>query len=309
MSIIDTLKEKLRKIRSLTKSEKSEIKKVLTHKSTLNSKLWEKIFKANAINLNEKELIELAGKISYNANKDTLVANVPLKYLERPDNYSFGVNTIINKQDNTVTKIELGKLEYVDNVIDLAHEIQRLNPKTEIELERQPNGEYKIQSNKLPEELKLPENFYFNFKNGITNKHQSPTGIYIANDIDLKPLKEIKNNYDIFYELRRLNPTVPIGFGCPNFTDQPYDKKLYYQYGISVDQCELIMPDNIDMSKLNYPEGFYYNEKNGVTNKHNSKDITYKCLDVYKNKQHSTVNQDNTSNEQNISSSNTEKQM
>lgn len=35
--------------------------------------------------------------------------------------------------------------------------------------------------------LNLPEPFYFNEKNGITNKHKTPTGSYIA--VEVLPLR------------------------------------------------------------------------------------------------------------------------
>ena len=249
-----------------------------------NDKLWEKIFKANSINLSKKELLELAKKICYNARKDSIIANIPLKNLKRPENISFGVNKIINKLTNTITKVELGQLQEINNVIDLAHEVQRLNPKTEIELLKNPYTlEYKIQSNTLPEELNLPDKFYYNLKNGITNKHN--VSMYMAEDVELKPLDEITNNYDIYYEIRRLNPDLNIQFGNFNMCDEPYNKKLYNQLGITVDSCNLRLPYGVDISKLKLPEGFYYNQKNGITNKHNEgkKSKTgpaYYCLDV-----------------------------
>ncbi|MBQ8762011.1 MAG: hypothetical protein IJZ26_01670 [Clostridia bacterium] len=249
-----------------------------------NDKLWEKIFNANAINLSKKELVELAKKICYNAKKDSIIANTPLKYLHRPENYSFGVNKIINKLTNAITKVELGQLQEINNVIDLAHEVQRLNPKTEIELLKNPyTHEYTIQSNTLPEELNLPDKFYYNLKNGITNKHN--VSMYMAEDVELKPHDKITDNYDIYYEIRRLNPGLNIQFGNFDMCDEPYNKKLYYQLGITVDSCNLRLPYGVDISQLNLPEGFYYNQKNGITNKHNEgakskTELSYYCLDV-----------------------------
>lgn len=38
----------------------------------------------------------------------------------------------------------------------------------------------------------------------------------------------------------------------------------------------------IPAEKLKFPVGYYYNEKNGVTNKHNTADGSYECFSLYK---------------------------
>lgn len=161
-------------------------------------------------------------------------------------------------------------------IYDVIKEIKYLNPNVFLNIDDNKvnsNAENELFCEVNPEKLRLPEGFYYNEKNGITNKHNTYTGEYLS--IAVRPLQEITKPYynwlrspvmvkdegaDIgFYELINkiiaLNPGVDITVNDPMFKPDAYDK-VY---------C------SVDVKSLKLPEGFYYNDKNGITNKHNCK--------------------------------------
>ncbi len=73
----------------------------------------------------------------------------------------------------------LGEMTYYE----LIKELQRLNPTAEIKVDEISYDD--ILSTVPVEKLVLPKGFYFNEKNGITNKHNSKTGIYLSHHVKL----------------------------------------------------------------------------------------------------------------------------
>ena len=67
------------------------------------------------------------------------------------------------------------------DINEILDEIIRLNPSKNIEY-NPTNNRIIIDVN--PEELELPEGFYYNKKNGITNKHNTESGAYITISVD-----------------------------------------------------------------------------------------------------------------------------
>ncbi|MBO4726614.1 MAG: hypothetical protein J5598_03385 [Clostridia bacterium] len=68
-------------------------------------------------------------------------------------------------------------------------ELQYLNPQAIIKLHPyyQMDGRNAIQTNVSVDKLVLPNRFYYNEKNGITNKHNTKSGSYLS--ITVEPLK------------------------------------------------------------------------------------------------------------------------
>ena len=67
----------------------------------------------------------------------------------------------------------------INNIKDLFEEITKLNENANLKLIKEA-GSYVILSLVDGKDLKLPENFYYNEKNGITNKHKTESGAYIS---------------------------------------------------------------------------------------------------------------------------------
>ena len=73
----------------------------------------------------------------------------------------------------------IGSKEIRSNV-DLIRELKKLNPEVTFESD---NPYSYVVVNCEPALLKLPKPFYFSEKNGITNKHKTESGVYIALDV------------------------------------------------------------------------------------------------------------------------------
>lgn len=72
------------------------------------------------------------------------------------------------------------------------------------------------------------------------------------------------NFNQLITELKRLNPNVEIKLGNPELDSAAYERIF----------C------SVSADNLKLPEGFYFNDKNGITNKHNTESGTYISLHV-----------------------------
>ena len=73
------------------------------------------------------------------------------------------------------------------NLYEIAEVIQQLNPNAEIrvaDMGLDPIATQRFYSSVPVEQLVLPEGFYYNDKNGITNKHNTQTGAYCALEVE-----------------------------------------------------------------------------------------------------------------------------
>lgn len=79
------------------------------------------------------------------------------------------------------------EIYYVDSLI---REIKRLNPKVKIKADY---DRWIMYSSVDIDKLTIPEGFYYNQKNGITNKHRTTTGAYVSAIV--KPIEEYNPDY------------------------------------------------------------------------------------------------------------------
>lgn len=168
------------------------------------------------------------------------------------------------------------------NFNQLINEIRKLNPDVEIRIG---NPQFdSLASNRIfssvpMDKLKLPEGFYANDKNGITNKHNTETGLYSSlsvdsiqsmavgltlPNVDVSKSLETTDVREIAIALQRLNPNVQIRLGNPAY-DSMASERIY---------C------SVPMNELALPQPFYYNDKNGITNKHESQSGMYASISV-----------------------------
>ena len=84
---------------------------------------------------------------------------------------------------------------------------------------------------------------------------KTESGLRLAFDEDMKQ----SSPYFIIEEVKKLNPDVEI--------ESDPDRGLIFS--------------SVDIEKLVLPEWFYYNQKNGITNKHNTKSGIYGSVRVY----------------------------
>ncbi len=168
------------------------------------------------------------------------------------------------------------------NFNQLINEIRKLNPDVEIRIgdERfDREARNRIFSSVPIQQLKLPEGYYSNEKNGITNKHNAENGLYTQLSVEslddmvvglTMPNVDVSKNLEstdvreIAIALQKLNPGVTIKLINPSY-ENVLDKKIY---------C------NVSAKELALPVPFYYDEKNGITNKHASKTGLYTTINV-----------------------------
>lgn len=82
----------------------------------------------------------------------------------------------------------MAEAKYYGDTVELAKEIKKLNPKVNIYMWNNNVPQEGIFVNISAEQLKLPKGFYYNEKNGITNKHNTD-GAY--NILNCKPIKNL----------------------------------------------------------------------------------------------------------------------
>ncbi len=76
-----------------------------------------------------------------------------------------------------------GERKEINSITELAEILRNLNPDVNIslgEVGEDPKAAETIYSSEPIEGLSLPEGFYCNEKNGLTNKHNTETGQYIS---------------------------------------------------------------------------------------------------------------------------------
>lgn len=168
------------------------------------------------------------------------------------------------------------------NFNQLINEIRKLNPGVEIRIgdERfDREARSRIFSSVPMNQLKLPEGYYSNEKNGITNKHNAENGLYTQLSVEslddmvvglTMPNVDVSKNLEstdvreIAIALQKLNPGVTIKLINPSY-ENVLDKQIY---------C------NVSAKELALPAPFYYDEKNGITNKHTSKTGLYTTINI-----------------------------
>lgn len=168
------------------------------------------------------------------------------------------------------------------NFNQLINEIRKLNPGVEIRIgdERfDREARSRIFSSVPMQQLKLPEGYYSNEKNGITNKHNAENGLYTQLSVEslddmvvglTMPNVDVSKNLEstdvreIAIALQKLNPGVTIKLINPSY-ENVLDKQIY---------C------NVSAKELALPAPFYYDEKNGITNKHTSKTGLYTTINI-----------------------------
>ena len=165
---------------------------------------------------------------------------------------------------------------------DIVLAIKKLNPGVKISLGDPSlitdNDEYKMFYCSVPgDQLKLPEDLEYNEKNGITNKHNTD-GVYnisirveeIPQEGDIRFLPEEIEDVsqstsllDVTKVIQQLNPYAEIRLG--SIKDPIRHRRIY---------------SSVSPEQLILPEGFYYNSKNGITNKHRTESGIYCAFDV-----------------------------
>ena len=212
-----------------------------------------------------------------------IVEKVKKKATEVKSKASNLINEKKAKASNLISGRKVKQLEGIETILDLEYELKKLNPKVNISLTGKGRSQ-NLQIDCLPEDLKMPEGFYYDFKNGITNKGNSSVSMTMSAGVCLEPLEWDLNTTDhrrIYYEMKRLNPNVEIKMQAQSYFGYvTYSRENFRRHQLVSDtDCQLVLPEGVNIEDLNMPEGFYYNTKNGLTNRHNAQGM-YTGMDV-----------------------------
>ena len=214
-------------------------------------------------NKTAKKFIKELQKLNKGVNFETfkyrdsviLIDNFNASKLNLPEGWGYDARLGFVSQNGNETyymQSSIIELEQVNDIEDLAREMQRLNPTAQFGVDYS-TSEPKLTSSVQLEDLNYPDGFYFNEKNGLTNKHNTKSGAYLNVEVDNVDI-QINDNLSLLAELQILNPTA-------NIKVNP----------LSIMNGDLsTISSNVSADKLVLPAGFEYNEKNGITNKHNT---------------------------------------
>lgn len=188
----------------------------------------------------QKYSLEYIGRVDTNNLKEAIVENV-----------GSAESTIEESNDLTPEVVE--NVEVNDEVLDINELIEKLkevNPGVEFKLSE---DEKTILASVTLENLTMPENFYFDIVDGITNRGNAKSGNYISAQVGLLERQEEKiNSLEELYEaLKELNPDAEFEMNASN------DNTMY----------ENIAFCDTPVEKLALPEGFYLDIVDGITNR------------------------------------------
>jgi hypothetical protein len=109
--------------------------------------------------------------------------------------------------------MEIKDVSQSTNLYEIAKVIQQLNPNAEIRfgnIEYDPEATTRFYSSVPMDQLLLPDGFYANKKNGITNKHKTQSGMYCALMVeDLRMADERRLMPKIEQIIKREKPNTP----------------------------------------------------------------------------------------------------
>lgn len=142
------------------------------------------------VKLKDKEVLikdnDTYKKLIYNSEKKEFEER-RLSRIERRELGLININEDIEDEIVRETPKEEDNLTDLMDIALVVDEIRKLNPDVEIALgdkESDPRYSTRFFASVSANELKLPKGFYYNDKNGITNKHHTRTGIYVYFDVE-----------------------------------------------------------------------------------------------------------------------------
>lgn len=170
-----------------------------------------------------------------------------------------------NKVDKKVYAEEL-------SLYELLTKLRSLNPNTDLNLD---NINGTILSSKNMEELRLPEGFYYNKNNEITNENNTKSGNYISAKITLvhkveknEILDKIVNKKEAVHnkETKEVKEDNKKEINLILFANELL--KLNPDANINLDRENNTIVSSIGLNDLKLPEGYYHNET-GIVDKDN----------------------------------------
>ena len=156
--------------------------------------------------LNIEKILEVTNKY-FKGNKDVNLTDLQMELLRNVAEYDDATNNLIKWLNDAIENDEERSIENylaeVTNAYEMmlsekearkfAQDLKKLNPDVDIKLDKNCTS---IDISKSAKELKLPENFYLDENNRITNKENTALSVFVSlkvNEINNKKTEEVNN--------------------------------------------------------------------------------------------------------------------
>ena len=156
--------------------------------------------------LNIEKILEVTNKY-FKGNKDVNLTDLQMELLRNVAEYDDATNKLIKWLNDAIENDEERSIENylaeVTNAYEMmlsekearkfAQDLKKLNPDVDIKLDKNCTS---IDISKSAKELKLPENFYLDENNRITNKENTALSVFVSlkvNEINNKKTEEVNN--------------------------------------------------------------------------------------------------------------------
>ena len=250
------------KINELEES-KSKLKEELANKTNRYQELIDNVNNDKdilEINTLDEEITSIRSELNstikelldYNKNKEDILSEIE-SYIG-----SYVPKEEVKEETLENNELEEENKEVLNDVIDAEFSENKENNNDTKELK-----EEKLE-NKESEEVNKPEEIEAINEEEVEDLSKADERTLMPKKPKVKDVSQSTNLYEIAEVIQQLNPNVEI-----RVADMRLDSMATQRFYSSVPVEQLVLP-----------EGFYYNDKNGITNKHNTQTGMYCALEV-----------------------------
>ena len=250
------------KINELEES-KSKLKEELANKTNRYQELIDNVNNDNdilEINTLDEEITSIRSEMNstikelldYNKNKEDILSEIE-SYIG-----SYAPKEEVKEETLENNELEEEKIEVPSDVIDAEFSENKENNNDTKEVKEE------TLENKESEEVNIPEEIDAINEEEVEDLSRADERTLMPKKLKVKDVSQSTNLYEIAEVIQQLNPNAEI-----RVADMGLDSMATQRFYSSVPVDQLVLP-----------EGFYYNDKNGITNKHNTQTGMYCALEV-----------------------------
>ena len=250
------------KINELEES-KSKLKEELANKTNRYQELIDNVNNDKdilEINTLDEEITSIRSELNstikelldYNKNKEDILSEIE-SYIG-----SYAPKEEVKEETLENNELEEEKIEVPSDVIDAEFSENKENNNDTKEVKEE------TLENKESEEVNIPEEIDAINEEEVEDLSRADERTLMPKKLKVKDVSQSTNLYEIAEVIQQLNPNAEI-----RVADMGLDSMATQRFYSSVPVDQLVLP-----------EGFYYNDKNGITNKHNTQTGMYCALEV-----------------------------
>ena len=242
---------------------KSKLKEELANKTNRYQELIDNVNNDNdilEINTLDEEITSIRSELNstikelldYNKNKEDILSEIE-SYIG-----SYAPKEEVKEETLENNELEEEKIEVPSDVIDAEFSENKENNNDTKEVKEE------TLENKESEEVNIPEEIDAINEEEVEDLSRADERTLMPKKLKVKDVSQSTNLYEIAEVIQQLNPNAEI-----RVADMGLDSMATQRFYSSVPVDQLVLP-----------EGFYYNDKNGITNKHNTQTGMYCALEV-----------------------------